>query len=198
MIELLTILHEAKLIGVSTSDAADLQFQELCILATGAPEFKNFDFYKERMDDFYVTILGEKPKFKELFSVVKLVCILSHRNATPERGFCINSDVLVENLLEESVVAQSQVCDGIHHSGVDIIESMIKSVNISHSRYQEALKESRKKRSNAEKRNTEKRLAQMKIKELKAKKAKLNESVQHYLRQMDEEMKLLKRKLNDE
>ena len=108
----------------------------------------------------------------------------------------------VENLLEKSAAAQRQVYDGIHHSGsvlkVDITKSMIKTVNISHSRYQEALKESRKKRSNAEKRNTEKRLAQMKIKELKAKKAKLNESVQHYLRQMDEEMKLLKRKLNDE
>ena len=38
----------------------------------------------------------------------------------------------------------------------------------------------------------------MKIKEIKAKKAKLNEGVQHYLRQMSEEMKLLKRKLNDE
>ena len=95
MTELLTILHQAKLIGVSTSDAADLQIQELCLLATGAPEFKNFDFYKERMDDFYVTILGEKPKFKELFNVVKLVCILSHGNAT---DFSINSDVLVENL----------------------------------------------------------------------------------------------------
>ena len=61
MTELLTILHEAKLIGVSTLDPNDLQFQELCRLATGAPEFKNFDFYKERMDDFYLTILGEKP-----------------------------------------------------------------------------------------------------------------------------------------
>ena len=108
----------------------------------------------------------------------------------------------VENLLEKSAAAQRQVCDGIHHSGsvlkVDITKSMIKTVNISHSRYQEALKESRKKRSDAEKRNTEKRLAQMKIKELKAKKAKLNESVQHDLRQIDEEMKFLKRKLNDE
>ena len=47
---------------------------------------------------------------------------------------------------------------------VDITKSMIKSVNILYSRYQEALKESRKKRSEAEKKNTEKRLAQMKIK----------------------------------
>ena len=129
----------------------------MCILATGAPEFKNFDFYKERIDDFYVTILSGKPKFKELFSFVKLVCILSHGNATVESGFSINSDVLVENLLEKSVVAQRQVYDGIHHSGgvlkVDITKSKIKSVNISYSRYQEALKE-RKKRSEAEKRNT--------------------------------------------
>ena len=98
----------------------------------------------------------------------------------------INSDVLIENLLEISVVAQRQVYDGIHHSGgvlkVDITKYMIKSVNISYSRYQEALKERRKKRSEAEKRDTEKRLAQMKIKELKAKKTKLNESVQHDLR----------------
>ena len=144
MTELLTILHEAKLIGVSTSDPADLQFQELCILATGAPEFKNFDFCKERIDDFYVTILGEKPKFKKLFNVVKLVCVLSHGNATVESGFSIDSDVLVENLLEKSVVAKRQVCDGIHHSGgvlkVDSTKSIIKSMNISHSRYQEALK----------------------------------------------------------
>ena len=108
--QLLTILHEAKLIGVSTSDPADLQFQELCILATGVPEFNIFDFYKERMD-FCVTILGEKPKFKELFDDVKLLCILSHGNTTVESGFSINSDVLVENLLEKSVVAQRQVYD---------------------------------------------------------------------------------------
>ena len=114
--------------------------------------------------------------------------------------FLINSDVLVKNLLEKSIVAQRQVYDGIHHSGgvlkVDITKSMIKSVSISHSRYQKALKESRKKRSEEEKRNTEKRLAKMKIKESKAKRANLNESVQHDLRQIDEEMKLLK-KLND-
>ena len=103
MTELLTILHEAKLIGVCTSDLANLQFQELYILGNGAPELKNFDFFKERMDDFYLTI-SEKPKFKELLNVVKLVCILSHRNATVESGFSINSDVLVENLLEKSTV----------------------------------------------------------------------------------------------
>ena len=38
----------------------------------------------------------------------------------------------------------------------------------------------------------------MKMKELTAKKAKLNECVQHDLRQMYEEMKFLKRKFNDE
>ena len=81
-----------------------------------------------------MTILREKPKFKELFNVVKLVCILSHGNATVESGFSIKSNVLVENLLGKSVVAQKQVYDAIHHSGgvlkVDIRKSMIKSVNV--------------------------------------------------------------------
>ena len=87
---------------------------------------------------------------------------------------------------EKSVVAQRQAVAAQRHHKLnsslrsvlkdDITKSMIKSVNISHSRYQEALKESRKKRSDAGKTNTEKRLAQMKIKELKAKKAELNES----------------------
>ena len=120
----------------------------------------------------------------------------------PRQGVVSLSDGLVKNLLEKSVVGQRQVYDGIHHSGVvlivDIIKSMIRSVNMSHSRYQEALKKRRKKCSEAEKTNIEKRLAQMKIKELKAKKAKLNESVEHDLRKMDEEMKLLERKLNEE
>ena len=58
-----------------------------------------------------MTILGEKPKFKELFNDVKLLCILSNGNTTVESGFSINSDVLVENLLEKSVVAQRQVYD---------------------------------------------------------------------------------------
>ena len=96
------------------------------------------------MGSFDVIILGKIPKFKELFNAVKSVCILSMGNTTVESGFSINSDVLVENLLEKCVVAQRQVCDGIHHSGgilkVDITKAMIKCVNISHSRYQEALK----------------------------------------------------------
>ena len=66
MKELLTILYEANLIGASTSDPAGLQFHKLCILAHGAPEFKNFDIYNERMGNFYVTILGEKPNFKDI------------------------------------------------------------------------------------------------------------------------------------
>ena len=81
---------------------------------------------------------------------------------------------------------------------VGITKSMIKRVNIWHSRYHEALKKSRKKRSEAEKKKHRKEIAQMKMKELKAKKANLNECVQHDLRQMDEEMKFLKRKFNDE
>lgn len=41
---------------------------------------------------------------KELHSVINDVLILSHGNAHVESGFSINKNMLVENLLEESLV----------------------------------------------------------------------------------------------
>ena len=71
--------------------------------------------------------------------MIKIVLVLSHGNAVVESGFSINSDVLVENLKEESGVAQRQVFDGIQSSGgiseVVITPSMMSYVRSSHSRY---------------------------------------------------------------
>ena len=48
---------------------------------------------------------------------MKCIFVLSHRNASVESGFSINSGILVENLHEESVVAQRQVYDAVLDAG---------------------------------------------------------------------------------
>ena len=58
---------------------------------------------------FYHKVLD--PESKELKEVVKLVLMLSHGNATVESGFCVNGDLLVENMNEDSIVAQRVVYD---------------------------------------------------------------------------------------
>ena len=51
---------------------------------------------------------------------MKLVVILSHGNAAVEVGFSINKELLIDNMLEETVVAQKVVFDGIRNAGIDI------------------------------------------------------------------------------
>ena len=117
--ELLTCLHEQKWVNASKADTATLQYDELCRIAKTLyeKEFKEFDMYKSRLDDFMVSILSDKEDLAVLYEVIQMVLILSHGNAQVESGFSINGDILSENLQEESVVAQRQVYDGIHYQG---------------------------------------------------------------------------------
>ena len=85
-----------------------------------------------------------------------------------ESGFSINNDILVENLHESSVVGQCQVYDWIVHAGgvrnVEITRSMVKNVNMSHSRYKDYLKRKKYERSKEEEEKAQKRLAAQKVK----------------------------------
>ena len=73
-----------------------------------------------------------------------MVMMLSHGNAFAERGFSINKEVIIDNLSEQSLVAQRQVYDAImHHGGIqkiDISKKLIHAVRNASSLYQEAQK----------------------------------------------------------
>ena len=100
--ELLTCLHEQKCVNASKADTATLQYDELCRIAKTlyGKEFKEFDMYKSRLDDFMVSILSDKEDLAVLYEVIQMVLILSHGNAQVESGFSINDDILSENLQE--------------------------------------------------------------------------------------------------
>jgi len=51
---------------------------------------------------------------------MKLVMVLSHGNAAVEDVFSINKELLIDNMLEETVVAQRVVFDAIRNAGMDI------------------------------------------------------------------------------
>ena len=84
------------------------QFSDLCARASGTLEskFSAISRSKSRLDTLFYDVIGEDPDYADLVSLVRLVLILSHRNATAEGGFSVNGDMLVENLQEESLVGQ--------------------------------------------------------------------------------------------
>lgn len=49
--------------------------------------------------------------YKELINCVKIIFTFFHGNSSLERGFSINKDCLIENLQEDSLIAQRLIFD---------------------------------------------------------------------------------------
>ncbi|XP_069133066.1 uncharacterized protein [Argopecten irradians] len=88
----------------------------LNIPSIGTSMFADFNPYLDRLDEFLMTHLKNQ-EFEKLRSFVKLCLVLSHGQADVERGFSVNKKVEVENLKEESVVAQRLICDYVKNVG---------------------------------------------------------------------------------
>ena len=78
-------------------------------------------------------------------TVVKVVLILSHGNASVERGFSVNKDILIENLSEQSLISQRLVYDKIKDVGgifdVNIDKNLMRYVKGSRMRYERQLEQ---------------------------------------------------------
>ena len=61
--------------------------------------------------------LADRKEFSELWAVVQILLLLSHGQATVERGFSVNKNVTTENLSKESLIAQRLIIDNIRRVG---------------------------------------------------------------------------------
>jgi hypothetical protein len=100
---LLQCLHDSNNISAEVADKAKGQFLKLCSNVSDELHsvFSTFSKTDDRLDKFYSDLLAKDNDSIELWTVVKLVLIMSHGNASVESGFSINSSILVENMLEE-------------------------------------------------------------------------------------------------
>jgi hypothetical protein len=173
-----------------------LEFSDFVEFATSRTDpFKNFSLNNDRLDEFYASMLDGKEQYSKLFEVVKSVLILSHGQAQVESGFSVNSDLLVENLTEESVVAQRKVYGGIHAAGgvpgVELTPSLMSHARSAHVNYTEALRRKKTDLSEEEKRTAEKRRIEIRVQELKAKKSRISQELRDESANIDEELKKL-------
>ena len=125
--------------------------------------------------------------------------IFSHGQASVKSGFSINSTIIVENLHEESLVAQRLVYDSVNSLGgikkidtIPINKEMLNSVKDSNRNYKIALD----KRKEADNRENEERSARKRkqdmIKEIEEKKRVLLVNFQKQLLEMQAEIDQLK------
>lgn len=89
----------------------------LCDMKMDIDAFKNFSIIDEPLDTFFCTRMQDKKQYSRLFSVIQKVLILSHGQATVERGFSIYGQIIFEHLKESSVEKQRIVYDAISEVG---------------------------------------------------------------------------------
>ncbi|KAL0157408.1 hypothetical protein M9458_048654, partial [Cirrhinus mrigala] len=102
-------------------------------------QFRSFQPFKQRVDVFLHLTLS--PSYMDLLRFCQSVLLLSHGQATVERGFSINKEVETCNLLGESLEALRLICDN-----VPLTKNLLASVASARSQYRLYLEQERKKR----------------------------------------------------
>ena len=73
---------------------------------------------KNRLDELMYSTLADRKEFSELWAVVQILLLLSHGQATVERGFSVNKNVTTENLSKESLMAERLIIDNIRRTSI--------------------------------------------------------------------------------
>ena len=120
--------------------------QQSCIVKIGSKKFSNFNFSTDRLDELFSTYMNADP-YQKLFKVLQLLLVLSHGEASVERGFSVNKELEVENLANQSLVAQCLVCDHINAVGgilnVSIAQPLLASCSAARKCYERYLEQQR-------------------------------------------------------
>ena len=97
-----------------TSEEADTVLAEYRKLVSDAKryhldKFSSFKITTDRLDSFLFEVLQNQNESQQLWITMQLILTLSHGQATVERGFSVNKEVLAPNLQETSLVAMKLV-----------------------------------------------------------------------------------------
>ena len=82
-----------------------------------ASQFSGFDQASCRVDKFFYDRLANMPEYAKLWAIVKIILLLSHGQATVERGFSVNKEVESYNLQADTFTARRIICDHVNAVG---------------------------------------------------------------------------------
>lgn len=110
------------------------QFEALPTLECRNEEFLSFQPVVNRLDTFLCGWLSRANPVAWAFW--QKLLLLSHGQASVERGFSVNKEVETDNMQEETMVAHWLVCDYVDlHGGVPLTKELLVSVGAARSRY---------------------------------------------------------------
>ena len=174
---MLKSLVDAKRLQGSVCDEILQQFEHF-MRSVLSSELLQFKPGQDRLDIF----LHDKmcTPYPKLWMAVRMALLLSHGQATIERGFSVNKEVVIENQQTKSLIARHLIKDHIIQAGgilqVSITKQMMISVRSARSRYSQYLAD--KKECEVKERAQMKRKAELdEIEELRMKTKRLKSDI---------------------
>ncbi|CAN7981355.1 unnamed protein product [Ixodes pacificus] len=189
----LEVLTEHQWMTGLEAEQTHRSYVDICSLSSVQAALKDFDRKEQRLDALWFELCSRD--HKELFSFVKLILCLSHGNAAVERGFSVNKECLVENLKEESLIAQRVVYDGVSAMGgvaKDLTNRMLQMVRGANAQWKEELQRKRQERLDASEAERKKKRVATLVKELQQKKQRVLNEAQLQASRFEEEINSLK------
>lgn len=176
----LQLLSSAKRVSVGECEEAVNEYRifvgEVQQQEDKLAEFVKFTCEEGRLDEFWSDQLSTSPH-KKLWTVVKTLLVLSHGQATVERGFSINKELMDTNTASQTLVALRSITDHVKHVGgiknVVVTKKLLFAAASPRQKYQHYLDD--QKRAEEEQKRGKKRKAEMDEVEGLKKKRKITE-----------------------
>ncbi|MCK5814301.1 MAG: hypothetical protein KAH03_08580, partial [Cocleimonas sp.] len=178
----LHIMCDAGRVKSENCDAVKRQLTKLCddVLASDSEAFRSFDYKSDRVDQLLHAHLSEKKEFTELWEVTQQVLLLSHSQATVERGFSIHKQTTIDNLKKESLVARRLIHQAVRNAGgadhVPLTKELLSYASSARSKYEQYLEEL-KRQKETEKQTLKRKATDKEVDELKTKRNRLQTDI---------------------
>ncbi|XP_063753643.1 uncharacterized protein LOC134873747 isoform X1 [Eleginops maclovinus] len=173
--------------GVCAGDTILQQFDAALSVECRHEDFISFKPMQKRLDVFLHGFIGKA--YPDLWAFCKTLLLLSHGQASVERGFSVNKEIKTENMQEETLVAHRLVYDYVAiHGGVTkvpLTPDLMKSVMAARSRYRVHLDEQRKKKE-TETQGKKRAHAEGQLQDLKVKRDSLHKVTESLGKEADE------------
>lgn len=129
----MTTLENAKKVLEGACDSLLELFRQFImeIPSSSLSEFKDYDPNNDRLDSFLYLHMGQKRSYQLSWKVGADLLILSHGQASVEKGFSVNKQLEVENLQECAFISQRLVRDHVQYVGGVLSVSISKPLLLS-------------------------------------------------------------------
>ena len=155
------------------------------VVKTSKEAFLEYDETKERLDSYLWKFIGSGSGFRSLWTVIQMILVLSHGQATAERGFSENKMLLVENLNMESLIAQRLICDFMKQPYISPVSKCLTDhVKTSRQRYHQSLADNEKQKISTDKNERETNIVS-EIHDINAKVSSLEKAIKELQNDVD-------------